>query len=48
MKAHPVQDLQLLRCFTHTPRSSGAFEAPTDEMKVKVKEMKVKVKEKWR
>ena len=45
-KIMKVQVLHLLRCFTHTPSSSGfslrlrLFKAPTNEMKVKMKEWK--------
>ena len=36
LATNKVQVSHLLRCFTHTPRSSGAFKAPTNEMKVKM------------
>ena len=35
---HQVEVLHLFRCFTHTPRCRGAFKAPTNEMKVKMRE----------
>ena len=47
-KIMKVQVLHLLRCFTHTPSSSGfslrlrLFKAPTNEMKVKMKEMEMR------
>ena len=33
-----VEVLHLFRCSTHTPRCRGAFKAPTNEMKMKMKE----------